>query len=1127
MIVDLEGKDSLRLILKHKSRDYYFKFFSVLNELNKVETNEDMVYRVQHGSKHCELVEKNINDLLPITLKRKMNPNDIFCLLSSIWFHDVGEKFDEKGKDFTYIRSHDYVYKHYEDWKLKESEAYIITQILKESAEEIHEKAVVEKEDMVPIKFFACLLRIADKLDIGYGSVPRELIAPWKESFKTRAVFSLLRERFDVELMIDSTHWLIEAHLIPKLQIFDNTQLIEEIYKKIKTRLNKDLDSFKELFYQNGLGYQEIKLTLPPKIIKESATLKGKPFQPFPYKFLEYYEITDKDIFFGRDKDISKFVGHILINKLTVIYGETWIGKTSLVKAGVIPKLREGNVVIYLSCNKDPLSLIKDEIEKEFKRERIRSFKLDKSLSLVDFFKNIDLPFSIIIFVDHFENFFKQVTQELKEQFIDEVATCTYADKPLVKFVFSIRKDFFVQLGDFKDRLPELFYNAFELTRFTESQAIEAITSPAKLFNIEYAKELLEALIWDIKDEQDLIQPIHIQIVGNRLVDTLNPELLKDILPQTISYEWYDDLGGVPGILGDYLENTIKKMKELSSEEKEQAKGILKVMVTSFESHPQMNINQIRAFIKIEEDKLRTILASLVNCKLLRRLRKDSYELISAYLINSITKKWLTRKDIELREIIENINKALDDWRGHHWLMDITLLSKVYLYREDLPLQDDVLELLLRSSLEHHFPIWFWLKKLEHDKFKKVIVDALKTVHSDGIKRIIEILGKEGILGLDHLILRLNDPEPLVRKTVIESLGKLKDSRTIDSLLQRLSDTDSEVRDASVKALGNLGTPKVFEIFNSQLDNSDWRVRKAAVDGLGILKAPKSLESLFKKINDPDSEVRKAVVTALGKLGNIKAQIPLIRRLKDSHAEVREASAKALGELGSPLAVEDLLLCFNDKVWKVRAAAAIALGKLGDEKALDPLLEIANDPDTDVRKAVGEALGNLHTTKTIPILLDTLKEPEWWKKEIAAIALGKLGDPKAIEPLLEGLDDPDWRIRASMANGLKSLGISNTRVEEVLIERLQDPHEEVREVAIIALGCLGTEKALTHIISCLSDAHSQVRVAAAGTLGMIGTLEVLEPLLSGLNDASEEVKNACLDALQKIDEKFYRKNIDE
>jgi len=1126
MVIDLEEKDSLRFILKYKSKDYYFKFFTVLSELNKVQVREDVVYRAQHGAKHCEIVEKNINDLLPITLKRKMNPKEMFCLLSSIWFHDVGEIFDEKGKDFIYIRSHDYIYKHYEDWKLEESEAQMITQILKEVGREIHEEEILEKETN-SMRFCACLLRIADKLDIGYGSVPRELLTPWEKSFKTRTVLSLLKERFDVERKIDSEHWLIEVLLLPKLEILDNPQLIKDIYEKIKIRLNKDLDSFKALFYQNGLGYQEIKVTLPPQIIKESSPIRGKPFQPSPYKFLEYYDVTDKDIFFGRNEDIAKFVGHILSSKLVVIYGESLIGKTSLIKAGIIPKLREGNMVIYITCEYDPLSAIKDEIEKELKRERIRSFKLDKSLSLVDFFKNIDFPFSVIIFIDHFENFFKQVTAEAKEEFIDEVAACSYADKPsLVKFVFSIRRDFFVQLGSFKYRLPELFNNAFELTRLTESQAIEAITAPAKLFNIEYGRELLEALIWDIRDEQDLIAPIHIQIVCKRLVDTLNPELLKDILPQTITYEWYDNLGGVPGILGDYLEETIRKMEELSAEDKEQAKGILKVMVTSFESHPQMNVEEICAFIRIEEDKLRTILSSLVNCGLLRKSKKDTYNLISDYLLNSITKKWLTRKDIELREMIENINRALDDWRAHHWYMETTLLSKTYLYREDLPLPEATLDLLLRSSLKHHFPIWFWLKKLEPDKIKKIMVDEIKSADSEGIKRIIDVLGKEGILALDHLILRLNDTEPQVRKAVIEMLGQLKDPRTVDTLLQRLSDSDDEVRDAIANALGNMGTPKILDVLISQLEHADWRVRKAAANGLGVIKTTKSLESLFKKINDTDSEVRKAVVTALGNLGNTKALTPLIRRLKDSHAEVREAAAEALGNLGSPLAVEDLLLCFHDKVGKVRKASAIALGKLGDERALEPLLEIADDPETDVRYAVAKALANLHTPRTKQMLLDRLQEHEWWKKEMAAIALGNLAEPNTLEHLLEGLDDPDWHIRVAMANGLKLLGLTNMRVEEALIGRLQDPHEEVRKAAIMALGKLGTEKALTSIISSLSDVHIQVRVAACWTLGMIGTLDVIESLLAGLNDPSEEGKTTCLHALQKIDERFYRKNID-
>ncbi|MHC5730270.1 MAG: ATP-binding protein, partial [Nostoc sp.] len=64
-----------------------------------------------------------------------------------------------------------------------------------------------------------------------------------------------------------------------------------------------------------------------------------------PYIGLQSYDEKDSDLFFGRDKQIEELYQKIVDSKqgLTLVLGASGTGKSSLVKAGLIPKLRADN----------------------------------------------------------------------------------------------------------------------------------------------------------------------------------------------------------------------------------------------------------------------------------------------------------------------------------------------------------------------------------------------------------------------------------------------------------------------------------------------------------------------------------------------------------------------------------------------------------------------------------------------------------------------------------------------------------------------------------------------------------------------------------------------------------------
>ena len=81
-------------------------------------------------------------------------------------------------------------------------------------------------------------------------------------------------------------------------------------------------------------------------IIRKAAP---KPLITTPYKFLSYYDISDKDLFFGREEMVRQIAGLIPQHKALIINGEPGSGKSSLVNAGLIPFLAEEHDYAYLS----------------------------------------------------------------------------------------------------------------------------------------------------------------------------------------------------------------------------------------------------------------------------------------------------------------------------------------------------------------------------------------------------------------------------------------------------------------------------------------------------------------------------------------------------------------------------------------------------------------------------------------------------------------------------------------------------------------------------------------------------------------------------------------------------------
>jgi len=70
------------------------------------------------------------------------------------------------------------------------------------------------------------------------------------------------------------------------------------------------------------------------------ATERDASADACPYVGLQPYREEDRAYFFGRERDIESVIDNLYAARLTVYYGASGVGKSSVLMAGVVPALR-------------------------------------------------------------------------------------------------------------------------------------------------------------------------------------------------------------------------------------------------------------------------------------------------------------------------------------------------------------------------------------------------------------------------------------------------------------------------------------------------------------------------------------------------------------------------------------------------------------------------------------------------------------------------------------------------------------------------------------------------------------------------------------------------------------------
>ena len=196
----------------------------------------------------------------------------------------------------------------------------------------------------------------------------------------------------------------------------------------------------------------------------------------------------------------------------------------------------------------------------------------------------------------------------------------------------------------------------------------------------------------------------------------------------------------------------------------------------------------------------------------------------------------------------------------------------------------------------------------------------------------------------------LQDPDWVVRREAVITLGEMGDERCVQPLLKALQDGDWQVREVAVEALAQVGSPAVDGLIRYL---RHWDIRKNVLKALGKVKDERVLQPLLGQLKS--DEFGEDALDALVEVGPPAVE-GLCAALKDKEEIVRKRAVIALGRIGDSTAVEALMLMLQDSDWFTRITAAGALEKIGDERGREAIKGMLKDPDQVVRMRVERIL---------------------------------------------------------------------------------------------------------------------------------------------------------------------------
>jgi CHASE3 domain sensor protein len=305
------------------------------------------------------------------------------------------------------------------------------------------------------------------------------------------------------------------------------------------------------------------------------SAIKGVPFGPSvpialkddaaPYRGLLAFGEEDARFFFGRDREVQRLLEKLKSSRFVAVLGPSGSGKSSLVRAGLVPELRAGALtdgeqwqVLGLRPGAAPLTALAAQLTALQPRQAMqatldelgrdsRTLHLSVELALADRPRDQ----RVLVVVDQLEEVFTLCRDECERgQLLSTLAYAASVPGGRTVVVVALRADFYVRCADYPDLAQLISARQMLVGPMGADELRQAIQEPARRVGLELEEGLSDTILADVS-----AQPGALPLLEHALL-----ELWERRRGGMLTLEGYREAGGVWEALARRADNVFDQL---------------------------------------------------------------------------------------------------------------------------------------------------------------------------------------------------------------------------------------------------------------------------------------------------------------------------------------------------------------------------------------------------------------------------------------------------------------------------------------------------------------------------------------------------------------------------------------
>lgn len=309
-------------------------------------------------------------------------------------------------------------------------------------------------------------------------------------------------------------------------------------------------------------------LVIPPQGFSNLMTI------PCPYKGLASYQPEDADYFCGRESLVDTLIKRLNRQPILVVGGPSGSGKSSLVRAGLIPAVNNGALpgsekwrILLFTPGIDPLGELHYQIYKGVKTPEHTLEALRQNPALARHMGENQTP--VLLCIDQFEELFTLCQNKQDQQdFIDALSAFLDPADSQAHLVIAVRADFYGNCAMFPWLASKITDNQVLVGPMARNELRQAIEKPAQHAGLALENGLVEAILDETNDDAGSLP-----LVAHALVETWSRRRHN-----TLTIDGFRATGGVAGAIAQSADTIYDH--DLNKEQQTAMRRLLLQLVT-------------------------------------------------------------------------------------------------------------------------------------------------------------------------------------------------------------------------------------------------------------------------------------------------------------------------------------------------------------------------------------------------------------------------------------------------------------------------------------------------------------------------------------------------------------------